>query len=305
MAAETVNVRHIVDERPAGRGASTAPPTAWPATASAPFQARRRAATSPPLWTTSTSKDRDDSFATEAAASGASRRPPLAPELGESEQRPTRGAGTCWLLLPRGCGHLRPPDAAHARSGRRLARKQPRRSSVLRVISRWLPRRMIAGSLRQPTMWATSGSRKPATSPAVSVATRAAPGNGSRSRSNGQRAAHCGASRDRPLRPRACQCASGRGDGHPRRHLHRRWCDPVRGAKLDNVTPTSERTQPATDLACFMSRVGRRSGSGGQHRRAGRSRAASPPGHHPDTGQSSHPDRAPGRADPIEERQQP
>src|SRR5215217_6804434 len=71
----------MVDERPAGRGASTAPPTAWPGTASAPFQARRRAATSPPLWTTSTSTDRDDSFATEAAASGASRRPPLAPEL--------------------------------------------------------------------------------------------------------------------------------------------------------------------------------------------------------------------------------
>ena len=87
----------MVDERPAGRGASTAPPTAWPGTASAPFQARRRAATSPSLWTTSTSKDRDDSFATEAAASGASRRPPL--ELDESEQRPTRGAGTCWLHL--------------------------------------------------------------------------------------------------------------------------------------------------------------------------------------------------------------
>jgi hypothetical protein len=78
--------------------------------------------------------------------------------------------------FPRGCGHLRPPDAARARSGRRLARKQPRRSSVLRVISRWLPRRMIAGSLRQPTMWATSGSRKPATSPAVSVATTCGPG---------------------------------------------------------------------------------------------------------------------------------
>jgi hypothetical protein len=87
-----MNVRLVAARRPA-------PPTAWPATASAPFQARRRAATSPPLWTTSTSTDRDDSFATEAAASGASRRPPLAPELDESEQRPTRGAGTCWLLL--------------------------------------------------------------------------------------------------------------------------------------------------------------------------------------------------------------
>ena len=41
---------------------------------------------------------------------------PLAAESDESEQRPTRGARTCWLLL-HGCGRLR-DYAAHARPGR-------------------------------------------------------------------------------------------------------------------------------------------------------------------------------------------
>ena len=162
-----MNVRLVAARRPA-------PPTAWPATASAPFQARRRAATSPPLWTTSTSTDRDDSFATEAAASGASRRPPL--ELDESEQRPTRGAGTCWLLLSTRMRASPPPGRCSRPLGTEAGPKAAAAISVLRVISRWLPRRMIAGSLRQPTMWATSGSRKPATSPAVSVATTCGPG---------------------------------------------------------------------------------------------------------------------------------
>jgi hypothetical protein len=63
-------------------------------------------------------------------------------------------------------------------------------------------RRMIAGSLRRPTTWATSGSRRAATSPPVSVARRAAQDDRSRARSpsTGQRAAHCGGAADRPLR---------------------------------------------------------------------------------------------------------
>jgi hypothetical protein len=51
-------------------------------------------------------------------------------------------------------------------------------------------RRMIAGSLRQPRTWATSGSRRAATSPTVSVARRATRDDRSRSWSTRQRAAH-------------------------------------------------------------------------------------------------------------------
>jgi hypothetical protein len=212
VAAETVNVRHMVDERPAGRGASTAPPTAWPGTASAPFQARRRAATSPSLWTTSTSKDRDDSFATEAAASGASRRPPL--ELDESEQRPTRGAGTCWLHLSTRMRASPPPGRCSRPLGTEAG---PKAAAAIFSPQGHFPLAPAAHDRRIPSTADDVGDEREQETRDLAGRIRrntcGPPGNCSRSRSNGQRAAHCGASRDRPLRHgRASARADATGD---------------------------------------------------------------------------------------------
>ena len=228
-----MNVRRVAARRPV-------PPTAWPATASAPFQARRRAATSPPLWTTSTSKDRDDSFATEAAASGASRRPPLAPELDGSEQRPTRGAGTCWLLL----------------STRMRASPPPGRRSRPRSRSNGSERRIAARAETAPCAHGRASARADEGTVIRGVICTDDGATRSAARSS-QTSLPPASERNRRLTWPASRAALGGGA--------------AAAANIDVLAAPAPRRHPVT---------------------------------HPDAGRSSHPDRAPGRADSHRGRQQ-